>query len=98
MALEHFQKALAGNPALIEAHVGLGKALLALQRHADVVREMEKAIALEPSEPQLRYNLAQAYRGLGQTEKTQLELKTFNRLNQERMKQKDREVPRKFPR
>ena len=98
LALEHFQKALAGNPALIEAHVGLGKALLALQRHADVVREMEKAIALEPSEPQLRYNLAQAYRGLGQTEKTQLELKTFNRLNQERMKQKDREVPRKFPR
>ena len=59
---------------------------------------MEKAIALEPSEPQLRYNLAQAYRGLGQTEKTQLELKTFNQLNQERMKQKDREVPRKFPR
>lgn len=97
MAWAHFQKALANNPTLIDAHVGLGKALLSLQKNDEVVRAMEKAIVLDPSEPQLHFNLAQAYRSLGQTEKTQLELKTFNRLNQERMKQKDREVPKKFP-
>jgi protein O-GlcNAc transferase len=97
LALDHFQKALAKNSTLIDAHVGLGKALLALEKNEEVVRNMEKAIALDPSDPQLHFNLAQAYRGLGQPEKTRLELQTFNRLNQERMKRKDREVPRKFP-
>jgi len=96
-ALAHFQKSLANSPGLIDAHVGLGKALLSLQRNDEVVRAMEKALILDPSEPQLHFNLAQAYRGLGQTELTQVELKTFNRLTQERMKQKDREVPKKFP-
>jgi len=96
-ALAHLQEALAKNPALIDAHVGLGKALLALQKNEEVVRAMEKAIDLDPDEPQLHFNLAQAYRGLGQTEMTQAELKTFNRLTQERMKKKDREVPKKFP-
>lgn len=96
-ALAHFQKSLANNPALIDAHVGLGKALLSLQKNDEVVRAMEKALVLDPSEPQLHFNLAQAYRGLGQTELTQAELKTFNRLTQERMKQKDREVPKRFP-
>ncbi|MEW5976496.1 MAG: tetratricopeptide repeat protein [Acidobacteriota bacterium] len=97
-ALAHFRQAVSMTPKMIDARVSLGKALLALQRNEEVVKAMEEAIALDPSEPQLHFNLAQAYRGLGQTEKTQQELKIFNRLNQERMKQKDREVPKKFPR
>jgi tetratricopeptide (TPR) repeat protein len=95
-ALLHFRQALKANSSS-DAYVGLGKALLALNRPEAVIAEMEKVVGLFPMEPQLHYSLAQAYRALGQQEKTQVELETFNQLNKERMKRKDQEVSRKFP-
>jgi tetratricopeptide (TPR) repeat protein len=96
-AVSHFQQALKLNQNYAEAYAGLGRALLSLKRYEEVVSEMKKAVSTDSVDPQSYLHLAQAYRALGQQENAQRELKVFDRLNRQRMKQKDEEAPREFP-
>jgi tetratricopeptide (TPR) repeat protein len=54
-----------------------GKALVMLKRYHPSLRWFERAIALDPTDPQPRYLLAQAYRRLGRTAEAERELKAF---------------------
>jgi tetratricopeptide (TPR) repeat protein len=49
MAINDFEKAIALNPKLDEAHLWLGIALRKAGRNADAHRELEKAVALNPA-------------------------------------------------
>ena len=96
-AVSHFRQALKLNQNYSEAYAGLGRALLSLKKYQEVVLEMEKAVTVDSADPQPHLHLAQAYRALSQPENAQRELQTFDRLNRQRMKQKDQETARKFP-
>jgi tetratricopeptide (TPR) repeat protein len=96
-AVSHFRQALKLNQNYSEAYAGLGRALLSLKKYQEVVLEMEKAVTVDSADAQPHLHLAQAYRALNQPENAQRELQTFDRLNRQRMKQKDQETARKFP-
>jgi hypothetical protein len=68
-----------------------------LKKYDEVVAEMRKAVSTDSADPQPHLHLAQAYRALGQQEDAHRELQAFDRLNRQRMKQKDQEAARSFP-
>jgi tetratricopeptide (TPR) repeat protein len=96
-AISHFRQALKMNQNYGEAYASLGRALLSLKKYEEVVAEMKKAVSTDSADPQPHLYLAQAYRALGQQEDAQRELQAFDRLNRQRMKQKDQEAARTFP-
>ena len=69
-----YTAALAANEKNAAALYGLGQAALSRRSYEAAARHFEKALALAPEANRLRYALAMAYRGLGQTEKARAEL------------------------
>jgi tetratricopeptide (TPR) repeat protein len=64
-----FERALAEEPRSIAALVGLGRAALARSDYARAVDHLERALAIDPRRGPIHYQLAMAYRGLGQQDK-----------------------------
>ena len=64
-----FERALAEDPRSMAALVGLGRAALVRSDYAHAVDHLERALALDPREGAIHYQLAMAYRGLGQQDK-----------------------------
>ncbi|HJZ70932.1 MAG TPA: tetratricopeptide repeat protein [Vicinamibacterales bacterium] len=64
-----FERARAEDPQSIAALVGLGRAALARSDYAHAVDHLERALAIDPREAAIHYQLAMAYRGLGQQDK-----------------------------
>ena len=64
-----FERALASDPRSIAALVGLGRAALAQSDYPRASDHLERALALAPREGAIHYQLALAYRGLGQQDK-----------------------------
>jgi len=72
----HLEQAVQIDPNYYNAHYNLGVALLALQDNAGARQQLEKALALGGTEPEIRFKYATALRNLGETElaKQQLDL------------------------
>ena len=64
-----FERALADDPQSIAALVGLGRAALVRSDYTHAVDHLERALAIDPREGAIHYQLAMAYRGLGQHDK-----------------------------
>jgi tetratricopeptide (TPR) repeat protein len=64
-----FERALADDPRSIAVLVGLGRAALARSDYTHAVDHLERALAIDPRQGAIHYQLAMAYRGLGQQDK-----------------------------
>jgi tetratricopeptide (TPR) repeat protein len=75
-----FQRALDSYPDFEDALVGLGRTLVALEDPKAAIRPLTRAIALNPASDVAYYQLAQAYRALGDTTAQEKALATFRQL------------------
>lgn len=82
-ALENEEKALGGCPALTGAQIDRGKALLKLHRNDEALQEFEKAEKAQPTDPQIHFLLAQAFRSLGRAQEARAEMQMFSKLGQQ---------------
>jgi tetratricopeptide (TPR) repeat protein len=78
-ARARFQDAMAHYPAFEHALVGLGRTLLALGRPADALPHLKAAAKANPGSDVAWYQLAQAYRKLGDTAAQETALAEFKR-------------------
>ncbi|MDE2925722.1 MAG: tetratricopeptide repeat protein [Acidobacteriota bacterium] len=92
-AVEHLKQATAlqpdfffweGSSPVALAHTSLGKLYLQRSDPASAVRELEKAVQLDPEATPAFYQLSIAYRKLGNKEKERQTLAQVRRLNQQR--------------
>ena len=82
-AISAFTAALKGYPEFEEALVGLGRTLVANGQPDAALPPLQKAVALEPSDEVAYYQLARAYRGLGNAVEQQKAIAVFQRLKAE---------------
>ena len=75
-----FQRALDNYPDFEDALVGLGRTLVALQDPKAAIPPLARAIELNPKSDVAYYQLAQAYRALGDTPAQEQALTTFRQL------------------
>ncbi len=75
-----FETALKHYPDFPDAQIGLGRSLIALKEPKLALSHLEKAIALDPISEVAYYQLAQAYRSLGDTAAQQKALARFQEL------------------
>ena len=75
-----FQRALDSYPDFEDALVGLGRTLVALHDPKAAIRPLTRAIELNPKSDVAYYQLAQAYRALGETAAQEKALATFRQL------------------
>ncbi|MDQ7014253.1 MAG: sulfotransferase [Planctomycetota bacterium] len=64
-ALDLYRSAVRSNPRSIDAHTGLGLALIQIGVHAEAVDHLERAVKLDPTSPEAICNLAMAHRSQG---------------------------------
>ena len=82
-ALADENKALETCPGLTGAQVDRGKALLKLHRNDEALQDFEKAEKAQPSDPQVHFLLAQAFRSLGRAQEAKAEMQLFSKLGQQ---------------
>jgi tetratricopeptide (TPR) repeat protein len=75
-----FEQAVSHYPAFEHALVGLGRTLIALGRPADALPRLTAALKGNPDNEVTYYQLAQAYRALGNTAEQEKALGEFNRV------------------
>ena len=80
-ALEHLERAAAGEPQVAEWHYRLGRALLEERRPEQAVAALERAEALDPEHAYggVQLSLAEGHQALGQAEQALQHLLTFER-------------------
>jgi len=76
-AIEHFSRALTVDPQFAEALIGLGKTLVSAGRPQQAVAPLERAVRLEPANPNAHYQLSFAYRRLGREQEAAKELTAY---------------------
>lgn len=81
-ALADLDKALAMCPALDDARLDRGRALLELHRNDEALPELLAAGKHAPEEANVHFLLARAYRALGRKEEAQAEMRTFSTLDE----------------
>jgi len=74
-----FEQAVTHYPAFEHAQVGLGRTLIALGRPAEALPHLEAALKGNPENEVAHYQVAQAYRALGNTREQEKALAEFNR-------------------
>lgn len=103
-AVEHLKQATAlqpdfffweGSSPVALAHTSLGKLYLKRNDPASAVRELEKAVQLDPEATPAFYQLSIAYRKLGNKEKERQTMAQVRRLNQQRRELGARELSRR---
>jgi tetratricopeptide (TPR) repeat protein len=93
-ACDYFEVGLKYYPEFEDAHIGLGRALLALDKPAPALPHLQKAVALNPESDVAFYALAQAYRALGNTKDQQTALAEFRRLREKHSTQEPQDPKR----
>jgi tetratricopeptide (TPR) repeat protein len=83
-ARAQFEKAVARDPRSVVALVGLGSALLGLNRAAEAIVPLERAVAIEPVMDDGWYVLGRAYQAAGRPELAQRAFATVERLRAEK--------------
>jgi predicted Zn-dependent protease len=81
-ALPYYQRAVRARPDWALPHFHLGKTLAALNDLNAARAEIETAITLDSNKPDFHYQLAQIYRRLGETEKSNAQFARFRSLKQ----------------
>ena len=66
-ALQAFSTAVNLDPSSVEAHVGLGVSRAKLKMYVEAATALERALELDPVHPDVRLQLASAYRHLGRS-------------------------------
>jgi tetratricopeptide (TPR) repeat protein len=79
-ARRRFEQAIAHYPAFEPALVGLGRTLVALDRPGEALEPLRAALKTNPENDVALYQIAQAYRGLGDTVAQERALADFNRV------------------
>jgi tetratricopeptide (TPR) repeat protein len=79
-AIELFQMAVKADPEFEEALVGLGRTLTAVGKPADALPLLKTATALDPTDDVAYYQLALAFRGVGNEAEQRTALAEFQRL------------------
>ena len=77
------ERAVAREPKSAVALVGLGSALLGLNRPADAIPPLERAVAIEPAMDDGWYVLGRAYQAAGRADQAQRAFATVERLRTE---------------
>ena len=83
-ARAQFERAVARDRRSAIALVGLGSALLGLNRAAEAITPLERAVAIEPAMDDGWYVLGRAYQAAGRTGQAQQAFATVERLRTER--------------
>jgi predicted Zn-dependent protease len=78
-ARQRFEQAVTHFPAFEHALIGLGRTLIALDRPAEALRPLQTALKTNPESDVALYQIAQAYRALGNTAGQERALAEFNR-------------------
>jgi len=76
----HLLEAVALDPNFSSSRFNLGVVLVALREWKEGEVQLEKAIALGATEPQVHFELLKALRGQGETERSQAEMKLYQQL------------------
>jgi len=76
-AIEDFSRALTADPQFAEALIGLGKTLVSAGRPQQALAPLERAVRLEPTNPNAHYQLSFAYRRLGHEQEAAKELAAY---------------------
>ena len=84
-----FEQAVTHYPAFEHALVGLGRTLIALGRPADALPYLQAALKGNPENEVAHYQVAQAYRALGNTTEQEKALAEFNRVRSARRAARD---------
>jgi tetratricopeptide (TPR) repeat protein len=84
-AIEHLKAAVAMNPNHYNARYNLGLAYSRLQQNEAAREQFEKA-ALDPTQAEAHFHLAQVLRSLGQADRAQEQLKLFQECQQATVK------------
>jgi tetratricopeptide (TPR) repeat protein len=80
-AIPLLEKILSYYPQDALAWADLGKAQISMDKTAEGVRSLRRALEINPSQTRLHYELAMAYRKLGQPENAQRELAEFRKAS-----------------
>jgi tetratricopeptide (TPR) repeat protein len=81
-------RALELKPDIAEALTIRGRALLSLHQPVDAVKDFKQAIALDPDNAAIHFQLARTYRQLGLMEEAQNENAVYERLDRENQKER----------
>jgi tetratricopeptide (TPR) repeat protein len=81
-ALANLDKALAICPTLTQVHADRGRALLALNRNQEAVKELHVAARVTPDDALTHFYLAQALRATGQVQEAKAEMQLFGKLEE----------------
>jgi tetratricopeptide (TPR) repeat protein len=73
----HLEEAVATDPNFFNSRYNLGMVLVFMHEWKEAVEQLQKAIELGSLEPQVHFELAKAYRGLGQDDKALEEMKQY---------------------
>jgi Flp pilus assembly protein TadD len=76
-ARTHLEQAVRLNPNDFNSRVNLGLVLVQLNDPAGATEQLEKAVELGATEPQVRFELAKTLRTLGKSEESQQQLKLY---------------------
>ncbi len=79
-AIAQFREALAADPSIVRAHVGLGVALATAGQDAEARRSFESAVRLDPSNVEARFDLAMVSAAMGDRTTAVRELSEVLRL------------------
>jgi tetratricopeptide (TPR) repeat protein len=79
-ARKRFEEAVANYPAFEQALVGLGRTLVALGRPAEALPHLKAALKSNPEDHIAYYQIAQAYRALGNIAEQEKALAEFHRV------------------
>ena len=79
-ARQRFEQAVAHYPAFEHALVGLGRTLIALDRAAAALQPLQTALKTNPDSEVAWYQIAQAYRVLGNAAEQERALSEFSRV------------------
>lgn len=92
-ALHRADRAIEMKPGIAGAETVRGRALLSLEKPTDAIVAFKKAIALDPEDPALHFQLARAYRQAGLVQEAQNENAIYERMDKEQHATKEQKVP-----
>jgi len=80
--MEHYSRALALRPDYVYAQVGMGEALIQMNKVQKALEHLLAASRLDPLNPTVHYRLASIYRELGREADARGEFAAFKRLRE----------------
>lgn len=88
-ARELFVLALKYYPDFDEAHIGLGRVLLALNQSAPALEHLQRAVTLAPNNPVAYFQLARAWQAAGNSTEQQKALAAFRRIRSDALQRQE---------